>query len=170
MAQDPVLVNISASNGFSLQTSVVPSAISIQKEARYGRTAIMNRSSEIVTYDSSGCMGLTLNLKFVATGSLQPTDVNNIAKGLMSLTYPVSSGVQGPPVTTVTLGAGTIISGLPFAATVCDIKYGGEQLWDSTGNPMSIDVTISFIGLDYSSVDSSVFGGSALTGYTQLAF
>jgi hypothetical protein len=168
---DPVLFSLQSENGFFLQTAVIQESFSLSKTANFAQQEIMNRSSPFITYAASGPLMLAVTLSFVAgIGGLVVADINNIGKGLLSLTFPMKSGINPPPVCTINMGAGTIVNNLPFVCTSCDLKWGENNIWDSTGDPMALSANLSFLELEPVSVDSGDWGGGALKNYKYIAF
>jgi hypothetical protein len=171
MAQDTTQLTIKSTNGFILQTSVLKSAIRVTKQALFSPQPIINRSSPILTYSSSSSITVDINLDLKAVvGDLTAADMNNIAKGLMSLTFPVSSGVNGPPSCTLTVGKNTLLQGFQCVCNSASVNLYEENMVDVNGDPVSLSAALQFTGYEVEAQNASDFAGNSLQAYKNLTF
>lgn len=171
MAADPAILVLTAENGFSLSTSVLKGGLQVEKAAHFDETVIMNRSSPVLTYNSSSAITINFILQLVATDSanFSAQEVNELVKGLMSLTFPVSPGVNPPPVCTITYGSGLFLRTFKCLCTSVGSHMGDENLYTSSGDPMTAEVALSFIGIELFAQSDKDFGDNSIRQYKNLA-
>lgn len=171
MAQDKVLLKISSSNGFSLQTSVIREAIRVNKSAVFAQQTIPNRSSPVITFSNGNAMTVDMTLEFkTVTDNLTTQDLNNLAKAFTSLAFPVSSGINPPPVCTITVGQNTLLNNFKCVCTNVSTSLGEDLMWDSNGNPMCLSIALNFMGIELEAQDASDFAGNSIQAYKNLSF
>src|SRR5271170_616196 len=111
MAQDTPLFVLTSSTGFGFSTSSF-SGLRFGKSANYASQDIMNRSSGVISFSHSNnvTMSVAFHLMAFDKANFNTSTVESITLGFFALAYPISPGVDGPPVCNITIGDGGLVS------------------------------------------------------------
>lgn len=163
---DPAILTIVADNGFSFETSCVPSGINWSKSALFNEVAIIARSSPIITYSSSSAIVLPINLEFYAMFGEAQKEVADIQKSFMSLTFPVTPGIQPPPMCRITYGG--VFKQWKSVCISASPASGKHNIWDESGLPLTGSISLQFKGIEIDNVASDEWLAS--TSFDQLGW
>lgn len=141
----------------TIVTDLLEPGVGFNKRANWNSQDIMNRSSPVVAYSSSGPLTFSFSFQIFAHDAGSRQEVEKACDAVKGLVYPIDPGIMPPPVCYLTYPAGRFDNWMCVAESV-DVRYPSD-LWQDNAHSFHATIGISLLEVDLKNTPASKFAG-----------